>query len=145
MNIKQALKHKNKLVGLISEEFTKASRYNVVDEGNPRPYSATESIAKWMSLTDELVELKTKIHKANLPMYGRIFRLSECKNQVKYLKNLDCTSGKVSNRWDANEPTVKHAEINIIERDNMVKTLEAQIEFIQDELDQWNHITHIEE
>lgn len=145
MNIKQALKQKNKLVGLISEEFNKAAKYNVVDEGNPRPYSATESIAKWMTLTDELVELKTKIHKANQPMYGRIFRLAECKNQVKYLKSLDCTSGKVAHRWDSTEPTVKHAEINIIERDNMIKTLESQIEFIQDELDQWNHNTTIED
>ena len=55
MNIKQALKKKNKLVGLIHEEFQKASQYNVVDEGNPRPYSATESIGKWMQLTNELI------------------------------------------------------------------------------------------
>ena len=95
MNIKQALKKKNKLVGMISEEFNKASQYNVVDEGNARPYSATEAIGRWMELTNELIVLKTQIHKANLPVYDKIFELSELKNQVKHLRSLNCTSGKV--------------------------------------------------
>ncbi len=142
MNIKQALKKKNKLVGLISEEFSKASQYNVVDEGNPRPYSATEAIGKWMQLTNELIVLKTAIHKANVPVYDKIFELSELKNQVKHLKSLNCVSGKVAGgRWGEGDPIVKHAEINIVERDGMIKNLEARIEAIQDQLDQWNHTT----
>lgn len=146
MNIKQALKRKNKLVGLISEEFHKASQYNVVDEGNPRPYSSTESIGKWMQLTNELIVLKTQIHKANVPVYDKIFELSELKNQVKHLKLLNCTSGKVStSRWgNESEPVIKHAEINIVERDSMIKNLETRIESLQDELDQWNHNTLID-
>ena len=145
MNIKQALKRKNKLVGLISEEFSKAAKYNVIDEGNPRPYSAIESINKWMQLSEELVDLKVKIHTANAPMYRRIFMLAELKSQVKHLKAIDCTSGKVSNRWDSNEPTIKHAELNIVERDKMISGLEIMIESIQDELDQWNHNQIIED
>ena len=146
MNIKQALKKKNKLVGLINEEFYKASQYNVVDEGNPRPYSATESIGKWMQLSNDLIVLKTQIHKANLPVYDKIFELSELKNQVKHLKNLNCTSGKVSggSRWVETEPVIKHAEINVVEKDKMVKNLEQRIETLQDELDQWNHNTLID-
>jgi hypothetical protein len=144
MNIKQALKKKNKLVGMISEEFNKASQYNVVDEGNARPYSATEAIGKWMELTNELIVLKTQILKANLPVYDKIFELSELKNQVKHLRSLNCTSGKVSGgRWGEGEPVMKHAEINVVEKDKIVKNLEARIETIQDELDQWNHNTLI--
>lgn len=146
MNIKQALKKKNKLVGLIHEEFYRASQYNVIDEGNPRPYSATEAIGKWMQLTNELIVLKTAIHKANLPVYDKIFEMSELKNQVKSLKSLNCASGKVStSRWGSeSEPVIKHAEINIVERDSMIKNLESRIETLQDELDQWNHNTLIE-
>jgi hypothetical protein len=144
MNIKQALKQKNKLVGLIKEEYTKAHTYNVVEEGNTRPYSSTESLKKWFELTDELINLKTKIHKANAPMYNRIFELAELKNQVKLLRGLDCTNGKVNaSRWD-DKIVVKQSEINIIERDNMVKNLELKIEMIQDELDVWNHNTLID-
>jgi hypothetical protein len=145
MNIKQALKRKNKLVGLMNEEFAKAAKYIVTDEGNPRTYSALDSITKWMKLSDELVDLKTKIHIANAPMYRRIFMLAELKNQVKYLKSIDCTSGKVHSRWESSEPTIKHAELNIVERDKMVSGLEVMIENIQDELDQWNHSQIIED
>lgn len=144
MNIKQALKRKNKLVGLIQEELSKAHSYNVIEEGNPRPYSSTEAITKWMQLTDELVELKTSIHRANLPIYNKIFQLSELKNQIKGLKSLNTVSGKSApNRWSSEEPTMKHAEINTVERDRMVKDLESKIETIQDELDTWNHNTLI--
>ena len=145
MNIKQALKRKNKLVGLISEEFHKASQYNVVDEGNPRPYSAFAAIGSWMELSNELIVLKTAIHKANAPVYDKIFELSELKNQVKHLKSLNCSSGKVAGgRWGEGEPVVKHAEINVVEKDKMVKNLESRIDQIQDELDQWNHTTLID-
>lgn len=144
MNIKQALKRKNKLIGLIAEEFSKASKYNVIEEGNSRPYSATEAVTNWLKLSDELVELKTKIHLANAPMYGKIFLISELKSQIKFLRSLDCTSGKTSSRGWADEKTVvKHAELNILERDTMVKNMEARIEHLQDELDEWNHKTII--
>lgn len=144
MNIKQALKRKNKLLGEISEEFSKALRYNVVEDGNARPYSATEAIGKWMQLTNELIVLKSQIHKANLPVYDKIFELSELKNQVKLLRSMDCNSGKqTSGRWLEDKPVIKHAEINVVERDNMVKQLEIRIEQIQEELDLWNHTTMI--
>jgi hypothetical protein len=99
-----------------------------------------------MQLSNELIVLKTQIHKANVPVYDKIFELSELKNQVKYLKTLNCTSGKVStSRWGSEtEPVVKHAEINVVERDKMVKSLESRIESLQDELDQWNHNTQID-
>jgi hypothetical protein len=39
---------------------------------------------------------------------------------------------------------VKHAEINVVERDKIVKNLESRIEQLQDELDHWNHVTIID-
>lgn len=143
MNIKQALKRKNKLVTLIVEEFSKASSYNSIEEGNARPYSATEAIQKWQEYSDELVSLKSRIHRANAPMYEKIFMLSELKSQVKHLKSLNCNQGKERNRWNENEPIIRHAEINTVERDTMVKELESRIENIQDELDSFNALTEI--
>lgn len=143
MNIKQALKRKNKLLALVIEEFSKASTYNSIEEGNPRPYSATESIKKWQEYSEELVELKTKIHKANTPNFHLIFTLSELKSQIKFLKTLNCAHGKERNRWSEGEAIVRHAEINTVEKDNMIKSLETRIELIQDELDHFNLITEI--
>ena len=143
MNIKQALKRKNKLVTLISEEFSKASTYNSIEEGNARPYSATEALQKWQQYSDELVSLKSRIHRANAPVYDKIFMMSELKSQIKHLRSLNCAQGKERNRWNENEPIIRHAEINTVERDTMVKDMEARIELIQDELDKFNTYTEI--
>lgn len=145
MNIKQALKRKNKLAGLMNEEFAKANKYNSVEEGNPRPYSAVKSLDNWMALIDELVDLKTRIHTANTPVFEKIFRLAELKSQIKNLKSLDCTAGKHTEggRWGNNESVIRHSEVTVTERDLIIKDLEAQIEHIQEELDTHNHNTKI--
>jgi hypothetical protein len=141
MNLKQALKRKNRLVGLIAEEYIKVSQYNSVDDVNQRPYSVKEALQNWLKLTDELIELKSKIQIANNKVNDKIFRLSELKTQVKQLKKLDCTSGLYYSKWSDDKVVTKVAEIEVVERDNMVKEMEAQIEKIQDELDEWNHQT----
>jgi hypothetical protein len=145
MNIKQALKRKNKLAGLMNEEFAKANKYNSVEEGNPRPYSAVKSLDNWMSIIDELVDLKTRIHTANTLVFEKIFRLAELKSQIKNLKSLDCTAGKHTEggRWGNSEQVIRHSEITVTERDLIIKDLEAQIEHIQEELDVHNHNTEI--
>jgi hypothetical protein len=141
MNLKQALKRKNRLVGLIAEEYIKVSQYNSVDDVNQRPYSVKEALQNWLKLTDELIELKSKIQIANNKVNDKIFRLAELKTQAKQLKKLDCTSGLYYSKWSDDKVVTKVAEIEVVERDNMVKEMEAQIEKIQDELDEWNHQT----
>lgn len=144
MNIKQALKRKNKLVVLISEEYQRVNTYNSVEEGNTRPYSPTESLENWKNYINELIDLKTKIHSANKPMYEKIFRLSELKTMAKHLRNLNCNEGKERNRWaDKNEPIIRTSEISLLQRDTMIKEVESEIELIQDELDRFNAVTEI--
>lgn len=146
MTIKQALKYKNKLVSRINAEFHKASQYNSVEEGGLRPYSASEALAKYFSLSNELVELKTKIHQANTKVYDKIFLLSELKSRVSKLQILDCSEGKVMDRYSRihGEPaTVKTVEITILERDALIQEIEAKIEEVQEELDLHNATTEI--
>jgi hypothetical protein len=147
MNIKKALKLKNKLVLQVSENYQKVSAYNSVEEGSKKPYDTRESLEAYNSSVNELIELKTKIHRANGPVYDKIFRLSELKSMAARMKSLNCQEGKVSqrSRWDVTEgqPTLMVAEIGIVERDEMVKHIEAQIEEIQDILDTHNAVTEI--
>jgi len=146
MNIKKALKLKNKLVLQVSENYQKLSAYNSVEEGTNKPYDTREALEAYNSSVNELVELKTKIHRANGPVYDKIFRLSELKSMAARLKSLNCQEGKVTqrSRWDAEgQPTIMVAEIGIVERDEMVKHIEAQIEEIQDILDTHNAVTEI--
>ena len=142
MNIKQALKQKNKLVSQIKEQYEIAKAHNSVEQGNIRRYSVMQALAKASELTNELVSLKTKIHKANVGVYDTIFALSELKNVVKQIKSIPVDEGKVSERYSS-QSTLKEVELNIADRDNMVKSIEAQIEQLQDKLDTHNAITEL--
>jgi len=145
MNIKKALKEKNRLVKEILDLHTRVATYNSVEVGNVRPYSAKESMELLNQKSNELVELKTKIHAANGPVYKYIFRLSELKSMITRIKNLDCNEGSVQDYYSRNRetPLVKESEISIVERDEMVKHMETAIESIQDVLDNHNQITEI--
>jgi hypothetical protein len=145
MNIKKALKEKNRLVKEIQDLHVRVATYNSIEVGNVRPYSAKESMEKLNQKSNELVELKTNIHRANAPIYHHIFRLSELKSTIARIKNLDCNEGIVQDYYSRNRetPAVKETEISIVERDDMVKHMEGQIEEIQDILDNHNQITVI--
>jgi hypothetical protein len=145
MNIRQGLKEKNKLVKEIQDLHVRLATYNSVEVGNVRPYSPKDTMELINQKSNELVELKTKIHKANVPVYQHIFRLSELKSMITRIKNLDCNEGTVQDYYSRNRetPTVKETEITIVERDEMVKHMEGQIEEIQDILDNHNQITNI--
>ena len=143
MTIKQALKEKNRLIKAIEDEFKKVYAYNSVDEGNVRPYSTVDALSNIMTLEEGLIDLKTKIHRANIGVYDKIFRLSELKSLAKKLNQIDCSEGKVSDRYSRAEPSIKTAELSIVERDVRVKSIEEEIERLQEELDTHNATTSI--
>ena len=146
MTIKQALKKKNKLIQKLTDVSKKITTYNSYDNDSVRPYDVRQLVEEETNLLNELVVLKTKIHTANLPVYSKIFRLSELKSQVSKLKSLDCTEGKSIDRWGRiteDNTTLKTVIINVVERDNMVEAMENEIESIQDHLDMFNATTII--
>jgi len=144
-NIKNCLKMKNRIIGRMQTEFSKASRYNSISEKNRRPYSVFESLKNYEDLAMELVELKTKLHEANVKggMLKKIFLLGELKNQADKLQNLDCSEGLVTNRYESTE-TMKTAEMTVEVRDALVMVLQDRIVAIEEELDRFNHETVIE-
>lgn len=144
MTIKQALKLKNRLVGEITDTQIKMMRYNSVSESNQRPYSTKALLEQQYNLVNQLVALKTEIHKANSEVYDKIFLLSELKSIVKHLKGVDCTDGVSEDDYygrRSDSPTIKKSEISVVERDSEIKFLESRIDEIQDELDQHNSTT----
>ena len=143
MNIKQALKEKNKLVAEIKDLYETAKKFNSTELGNTRRFSVQDSLNEAREKTARLVELKTKIHKANLPVYEKIFRMSEMKNQIKELKGISTEEGKVSSRYSS-MVEVKEVELNAAQIKAMVKNIESEIEKLQDELDVHNATTQID-
>ncbi len=80
MNIKQALKEKNKLIKEISENTKLMQEYNSIEDGNERPYNISELFLNIVDATRELSQLKAKIHRANGPVLEDIFLMAEMKS-----------------------------------------------------------------
>jgi hypothetical protein len=142
MNITKALKQKNKLVSKTNEHIAHVSAYNSIQEGTTRPYDAREALEKAMASVDELVALKTAIHKANAKVYDKIFRLAELKSLVSKLKGLDCKEG-MHQSYRMDSPVKYTSQISIVEKDQLIEKLESQIEMLQEELEAHNAKTKI--
>jgi hypothetical protein len=144
MNIKQALKQKNKLIKSISDNTKLLQQYNTVEVGNPRPYSPVKLMGEISKSTYELIDLKSKIHRANAPMFEKIFEMSELKSNIKALQKLDCTEGKSNrDRYRMESELVLTSEVSLVERNEIIKGMEDRIEELQDEMDVFNSNTEI--
>ena len=142
MNVKQALKAKNKLVADLKAQYEILKKYNSIEEGNPRRYSMAETLDKVTELTNELVQLKAELHRANQPVYDKIFALAELKGLVKELKKVPTDEGKQDSRYGS-VVSVKEVELNIVDIQKKVDILCVKIEELQNELDIHNANTNI--
>jgi len=144
MNIKQALKEKNKLAKKVTDLMDRTNRNNSMDEGAVRSYDPKESLEQALQMVDDLVNLKTKMHMANAEVYDKIFRMSEYKSLVKYLKVLNCSQGTiVTSRYGDSTTRQMTTVITEVERDALVEKYETLIDNLQTELDTHNATTQI--
>jgi hypothetical protein len=144
MNIKQALKEKNKLAKKVTDLMDRTNRNNSMDEGAVRSYDPKESLEQALQMVDDLVNLKTKMHMANAEVYDKIFRMSEYKSLVKYLKVLNCSQGTiVTSRYGDSTARQMTTVITEVERDALVEKYETLIDNLQTELDKHNATTQI--
>ena len=142
MNVKQALKQKNKLVTELKAQYQILQKFNSIEEGNPRRYIMVDVLDKIESLSNELVELKARIHKVNQPVYNQIFLLAELKGRIKELKKVPTDEGKQTERYGSVQ-SIKVVELNIVDIENRVGELQDRIEELQNELDIHNANTII--
>jgi hypothetical protein len=122
----------------------RTNRNNSMDEGAVRSYDPKESLEQALQMVDDLVNLKTKMHMANAEVYDKIFRMSEYKSLVKYLKTLNCSQGTiVTSRYGDSTARQMTTVITEVERDALVEKYETLIDTLQTELDTHNATTHI--
>jgi hypothetical protein len=139
MNIKKALKEKNKLKAKINDGLEKARRYNLAESEIQRPYDPNQLIEEVRGLINEMIALKSKIQVANKEVYHKIFRLSELKNLAAKLRYMSCDP----ERYESSGNNYFQPAITTKERDRMLLEIEQEIDQIQEELDQHNYSTTI--
>ena len=144
MNIKQALKEKNKLAKKITDLMGRTEKYNSVDNGAIRSYDPKESLLSAIETMEQLISLKTSLHLANVNVYEKIFRMAEYKSFIKYLRGLSCIEGAlVVSRYGDTSNRQMTTVITEVERDQMIEKYESMIDELQSELDAYNATTHI--
>ncbi len=146
MKIAKALKKKNKIVRELGKLLTKVQQNNSLLEGKTRSYDPEEMLNESHKKLNELVELKTKISKANEPVQDKIYRLSELKSFIENIKNISTIEGpSESTSWGRDENKVVNYTVKIttVKKDELVQNLEDEIEKIQEELDIHNYTTEI--
>ena len=144
MNIKQALKEKNKLAKKITDLLERTNRFNSMDQGAVRSYDPNQSLEQAVDTMEKLISLKTQVHIANTMVFEKIFRMAEYKSFVKYLKSLNCTEGTMVQR-SYGDTTTRHMTtvITEVQRDQMVENYETIIDQLQSELDAHNATTFL--
>jgi hypothetical protein len=142
MTIAQALKEKNKRLNQINKLWERLATNNSIPEGNERAFNPDELLNQLRDETDLFIELKTKIHHACEPVRDKVFRLSELKNFVKKLRSIDTNQGLVVNRYE-NSSIRYNAFISAGALDEYIEGIENELESIQEELDLFNHTTHL--
>ena len=144
MNLTKALKHKKKLIKLAEEQYVRFSKFNSNLVGTEAPYSAEAAFTEWLRLTDELVELKTKIHIANGPIMDKIHRMSELKSIIHRFKNVDTRSGTHREYYSDNGQVSEYtAFFDIVKKDTQIHAWECMIEELQEEIESYNANTKI--
>jgi hypothetical protein len=141
MTINKALKEKNRLIKLIETLFTRLQSLNSVEEGAVIYYDAEETYAAWLKAKDQLIALKTQIHTANIPVYDKIFRMSEIKDTITRLKKVSVLEGKHRKNEGYGSVSVEvvyKASMNKLKQDERLKAFENELELLQEALDQHN-------
>jgi hypothetical protein len=145
MNLTKALKHKKKLVKQADEMFNRFQRYNSQNKENVnKGYSPEEAFNSWIELTQDLIELKTKIHNANIKIAEKIFRLGELKNLVSRIRVVDTKSGLVKEHRHPDVAPIEYvAYMDLFAKDDQISKWEGEIEQLQEEIEAYNAITKI--
>ena len=168
MKLAQALKKKNRLVGEINRQkaivmaaqwekiSVSVSRKEEKHEGTtgevksePKDIKISDeakgkfnaALTKFMTLTDELIQLKTAISTANVKIYSKIVLLEELKNRLSVFESIN--SGKSNVAFYDNHTDIVAYSFTDVEKDELVERTRKQIEETQDAIDYFNATTDI--
>ena len=144
ITLAQALKEKNRIVGEISRLWELVENENSCWESHTRSVDVKETMKTIEFLVQKLVELKTKIGKANEGNLANMYALEECKSQMSRFSKLNTTENVRYRGVNDDIMEVCSAEITAQEVLQRHKTLQRQCNQLQDELDAYNATHKIE-
>ena len=143
VRIRKALQIKNRLVGEISN-FNKLVMNNNSHQECTSKFDVMTLLADRAKAVEKLILVKTALALANVAIYEKLARMSEAKDNIKFLRALNTTEGENEVGYGERSKTVKIvASVNAVMVEDAVKALTLDIEKLQDEVDYFNSTTEI--
>lgn len=146
MKLAKALKTKNRLAGAIAQAVKLIQESNVVEGENKAPHDVNGLVQQMVKDQEALAKLKAQISIANGPISEKIFLMAELKARIAFWRTLPTKDGtfKSEGRYmTASVDQTFHATIKANQVEDLVKDLQARIEKLQDEIDEFNAVTEV--
>jgi hypothetical protein len=141
MKIAKALKLKNQLAGEVAQLKDLLTKQNSRSTKQKFDYDNREVLTRLRAKLAELVKVKAVVAAANAEVYDKIFRLAELKGLVTTLTGLDIKAGVFHEGRGFGEAAYEVeyvAQIGKVDVDKLVAELNAEIQSLQDSLDEFN-------
>jgi len=147
LTLAKALAVKNRLAGRLAQARGNIETYNSVLAGQREGDDAgvvdvRAEFDRMLMLQDALVAVKAAIQRANIEIYAEVLRLGEIKSLIQMLNGLNTRHGS--------EPGYNGVEFRYVaelrkpEVLELIREREAEIDAIQDRINQYNAATRIE-
>ena len=155
LNLAQALKHKNRLAGEIARGREIVQRENSRKESQAVRADVRVVFEQSVARSRELAAFKGAVAAANAGVvagdhgiYGKLNLQAELRGLIAFVKGLNTKEGEVLERVgflsrDEASRTVYVATITRDEVDRLVATYHAEVEQLQDEIDEFNAVTRL--
>lgn len=155
MNIAQALKTKNRIIGEMNKLFSFVEKHNVSHRkaGSDRtltstgatPESVKETFDNYLNLTKKLIALKASIQVASSPVASKLVEMAEAKSLLSKIHAIPVReSVSIEGGYGKETYEVEYSSA-ITEKAQIEKVEEAQntINNLQDEIDAFNATTQV--
>jgi len=152
MNIAQALKEKNRIVGRISNLTRNIEKYNQYESTKTVELDSRKLLTKLQEETAQLIRLKTRIATANVNIAEKLIRLSEAKTHLRFWVTFVSYSGQALEQSSrmvykdgarVEEPYFTVSAITTAEALANIEIAQKEIEDLQDCIDNYNATTEV--
>ena len=143
ISLAKALKLKNRLAGRLNKVQGDIQMYNSVLEEQANQVNISALYKLREEIAESLIVLKTNIIISNAEIQEDLIRQGELKSKLSWLASIETRHGTERHGYQ-NTEVVWTATLKKEDIDHETKKLEAQIDSIQDKLDNFNHTKKLE-
>jgi len=140
----RAFKERSRIIRQIDLINRQIREENSIIEGGLRSIDVRQSYAEYTRLCSKLITLKKAISGANCGIIGKLVELAEIKSFCRQLKLIPVKDGRQEPGYDESEVKVMNAELKKAEIAAEAEALQARMDALQDEIDEFNARTLIE-